>query len=215
MSDTWTIYTDGGSRGNPGPAAYAYVIKRPGVADIEEKVYLGQTTNNIAEYTGLVKALEHAKELGGRRLVLNSDSELMVKQMNGQYRVKNAGLAPLYQQAVALCKQFDSVAIKHVYRQQNAHADRLCNEELDNPRHAKPRSLVGQDSNPVESETETRSESRFTKKDKLAPTPLMQALELMRQSAALWAENGDPTTPAPAEILNRICEIVRHAGPEV
>jgi ribonuclease HI len=234
MSDTWTIYTDGGSRGNPGPAAYAYVIKRPGVADIEEKVYFGQTTNNIAEYTGLVKALEHAKELGGRKLVVNSDSELMVKQMNGQYRVKNAGLLPLYQQAVALRKQFDSVAIKHVYREQNARADRLCNEALDNPRHAKPRSFVGQDANPVESEsvagvgtptpgsdyrprprtTETRSESRPTKKGKLAPTPLMQALEIMRQSAALWAENGDPTTPAPAEVLNRICEIVRHAEPE-
>ncbi len=215
MSDTWTIYTDGGSRGNPGPAAYAYVIKRPGVADIEEKVYLGQTTNNIAEYSGLVKALEHAKELGGRKLVVNSDSELMVKQMNGQYRVKNAGLTPLYQQAVALRKQFDSVAIKHVYRQQNAQADRLCNEALDNPRHAKRRSFVGRDSNPVESETETKSESRPTKKDKLAPTPLMQALEIMRQSAALWAENGDATTPAPAEVLNRICEIVRHAEPEV
>jgi ribonuclease HI len=211
MSDTWTIYTDGGSRGNPGPAAYAYVIKRPGIADIEEKVYLGQTTNNVAEYTGLVKALEHAKELGGRKLVVNSDSELMVKQMNGQYRVKNAGLTPLYQQAVALRKQFDSIAIKHVYRQQNAQADRLCNEALDNPRHAKPRSFVRQHSNPLEIETETRSESRPTKKDELAPTPLIQALEIMRQSAVQWAENGDPTTPAPAEVLNRICEIMRHA----
>ena len=102
MDETWTIYTDGGSRGNPGPAAYAYVIKRPGVADIEEKGYLGQTTNNIAEYTGLVKALEHAHELGGRKLLVNSDSELMVKQLNGQYKVKNAGLVPLYQKAVAL-----------------------------------------------------------------------------------------------------------------
>ena len=63
------------------------------------KCYLGQTTNNIAEYTGLVKALEHAKELGGKKLIVNSDSELMVKQMNGQYKVKNEGLRPLYQQA--------------------------------------------------------------------------------------------------------------------
>src|SRR5207302_4379199 len=86
MSDTWTIFTDGGSRGNPGPAAYAYVIKRPGQADLEEKCYLGHTTNNIAEYSGFVKALEHAKELGGKKLIVNSDSELMVKQMNGQYK---------------------------------------------------------------------------------------------------------------------------------
>ena len=70
MSDAWTIYTDGGSRGNPGPAAYAYVIKRPGQLDIEEKCYLGKTTNNIAEYTGLVKALEHATRIGGKKLIV-------------------------------------------------------------------------------------------------------------------------------------------------
>src|SRR5437667_8884054 len=79
MSDTWTIFTDGGSRGNPGPAAYAYIIQRPGQPDIEGKAYLGNTTNNIAEYTGLVKALERAKKLGGKKLIVNSDSELMVK----------------------------------------------------------------------------------------------------------------------------------------
>ena len=78
MSDIWTIYTDGGSRGNPGPAGYGYVIKRPGQPDIEGKCYLGKTTNNIAEYTGVVKALEHAKQLGGRKVILLSDSELMV-----------------------------------------------------------------------------------------------------------------------------------------
>jgi ribonuclease HI len=213
MSDTWTIYTDGGSRGNPGPAAYAYVIKRPGVADIEEKCYLGQTTNNIAEYTGLVKALEHAKELGGRKLVVNSDSELMVKQMNGQYRVKNAGLLPLYQRAAALRKQFDSVTIKHVYREHNSQADALCNEAMDNPRNAKPRSFAAHDSNCV-TEEKARLESYPTKKNDLAATPLMQALEFMRQSAALWAKSGDPTTPVPAEVLNRICEIMQQGEPE-
>src|ERR1022692_3487545 len=112
MNDTWTIYTDGGSRGNPGPAAYAYVIKRAGEVDVEEMGYLGHTTNNIAEYTGLVKALEHARELGGRTLIVKSDSELMVKQLNGQYKVKNAGLLPLYQQAMALRRQFEVVTIK-------------------------------------------------------------------------------------------------------
>ena len=128
MTDTWTIYTDGGSRGNPGPAAYAYVIKRPGDADIEERCYLGQTTNNIAEYTGFVKALEHAVEIGGKRLVVHSDSELMVKQMNGQYRVKNEGLRPLFEQASKLRRQFESVTFKHVYREQNSQADGLCND---------------------------------------------------------------------------------------
>ena len=101
-----TIHTDGGSRGNPGPAAYAYTLERPDHDDIEEKCYLGSTTNNIAEYTGFVKALEHARELGVRRVRVHSDSELLVKQMNGQYKVKNEGLLPLYRQAVRPARRF-------------------------------------------------------------------------------------------------------------
>src|SRR5437660_9650366 len=117
-----TIYTDGGSRGNPGPAAYAYVIQREGESNIEEKCFLGRTTNNIAEYTGLVKALEHARHLGATRLTVYSDSELMVKQMNGEYRVKNAGLIPLYEEATRLRKQFAYAAFRHVRREQNQQA---------------------------------------------------------------------------------------------
>ena len=110
-----------------------------GEADIEERCYLGQSTNNIAEYTGMVKALEHAKELGGRSLLVHSDSELMVKQMNGQYRVKNEGLLPLYRQAVKLREAFDKVTFKHVRREYNEQADALCNEAMDNPRDWPPR----------------------------------------------------------------------------
>jgi ribonuclease HI len=203
MTDTWTIYTDGGSRGNPGPAAFAYVIKRPGEVDVQENGYLGQSTNNIAEYTGLVKALEHAKELGGRNLIVNSDSELMVKQMNGQYKVKNEGLRLLYEQATKLRKQFDTVTIKHIYREQNAQADALCNEAMDNPRDSKPRISVTPGT--------ARLESPAAKSE---PTPLMRALEIMNQSATLWAKSGDPTTPAPAQVLNRICDIMG-AEPEI
>src|SRR5882724_1566465 len=133
-----TIYTDGGSRGNPGPAAYAFVIERPGLDDIEEKAYIGRTTNNIAEYTGLVKALEYARHLGAGRVTVYSDSELMVKQMNGEYRVKHRGLLPLYEQAVQLRKQLLSVTIRHVRREQNKHADRLCNEAMDHPADHQP-----------------------------------------------------------------------------
>ena len=204
MNDSWTIYTDGGSRGNPGPAAYAYVIKRPGAADIEEKGFLGQTTNNIAEYTGLLKALEHAKEIGGSKLIVNSDSELMVKQMNGLYKVKNEGLRPLYLQATALRKQFDSVTIKHIYREQNSQADALCNEAMDSPHDAKPRTFVGRDSNPVILGKVTGAESYPTNSDL---TPLMQALDIMKQSAARWAK-GNASDPSPAEVLNRIVEIL-------
>src|SRR5437868_1765974 len=103
-ADVLTIYTDGAARGNPGPAAFAYVMRRPGAPDIEEKGCLGDSTNNVAEYTALVRALEHAQRLGARRLIVNSDSELMVKQMAGEYKVKHEGLRPLYEQAVALRK---------------------------------------------------------------------------------------------------------------
>ena len=199
MSDSWTIHTDGGSRGNPGPAAYAYVIKRPGLADIEEKCYLGKTTNNIAEYTGLVKALEHAKRIGGKKLIVNSDSELMVKQLNGQYRVKNEGLRPFYEQAVALRKHFDSVTIKHIYRDQNSQADALCNEAMDD------RSPTEQVFDRVEPAEKTRSESPATK---LEETPMMQALELLKHSATRWA-TGNATDPSPAEVLSKIVEILQ------
>ncbi len=200
MSDTWTIFTDGGSRGNPGPAAYAYVIKRPGVADIEEKGYLGHTTNNIAEYTGLVKALEHAKELGAKKLLVNSDSELMVKQMNGQYKVKNEGLRPLYTQATALRKHFDSVVIKHIYREQNSEADALCNQAMDNE--SEPSRVSGRPDPGEPSRVSGRVEAP-------AMTPLMQALDLLEHNAMRWADGGDANNPPPAQILNQLLEILR------
>src|SRR5271156_6010612 len=101
MSDTnlLTIHTDGAARGNPGPAAFAFVITRPGQPDDEDSGCLGETTNNIAEYAALVKALERARQLGGRRVVVHSDSELMIKQMRGEYKVKNEGLRALFEQA--------------------------------------------------------------------------------------------------------------------
>src|SRR4051812_24709406 len=103
--DLYVIYTDGGSRGNPGPAAFAYTIEHAGDDPVEVKTYLGRTTNNIAEYSGLVKALEHALELGARKLLVHSDSELMIKQLNGEYKVKNEGLRPLYAEADRLRRQ--------------------------------------------------------------------------------------------------------------
>jgi ribonuclease HI len=202
MSDTWTIYTDGGSRGNPGPAAFAYVIKRPGQVVIEEYGFLGETTNNIAEYTGLIRALEHAKELGGARLLINSDSELMVKQLNGQYKVKNEGLRPLYEKADALRRQFESVVIKHIYRDQNAHADALCNEAMDSRSPSRPRVSASRiDVVPTPPEAKPKI---------LALTPLMRALEILKRSAGEWARSGDADDPPPAEVLSKICDIMKH-----
>jgi ribonuclease HI len=127
-----TIYTDGASRGNPGEAAFAYVIRREGQPAVEGAGCLGQMTNNQAEYTALIRALERAFEMGPHhRVIIYSDSELMVKQMNGQYRVKNEELRSLYEQACALRRRFDGpVTIRHVRREQNKRADQLCNEVL-------------------------------------------------------------------------------------
>jgi len=126
------IHTDGASRGNPGAAAYAYVIARDGAEDVEEGDCLGQMTNNQAEYTALVRALRHALELGAdSRLLVHSDSELMVKQMKGEYRVKNEELRPLYEEARALVRQFERFSIRTVPRAQNARADALVNAALD------------------------------------------------------------------------------------
>ena len=97
MSDTATMHIDGAARGNPGPASYAVVLARPGQPDVEEADTIGTATNNVAEYTALLRGLELAAELGVKKLVVFSDSELLVKQMNGEYRVKNADLLPLYE----------------------------------------------------------------------------------------------------------------------
>ena len=113
---TFTIHIDGAARGNPGPAAFAYVIERDGEPPIEDKGCLGTSTNNQAEYTALVKVLERAAQLQARRLLIHSDSELLVKQMNGVYRVKNEDLRQLYEQAKRLAAQFERVTLRHVLR---------------------------------------------------------------------------------------------------
>jgi ribonuclease HI len=131
-ADVLTIHTDGAARGNPGPAAFAYVIARDGAPPIEERGCLGRMTNNQAEYTALVRALEHAARLGAAQHVqVFSDSELMVKQMRGEYRVKNEELRDLYEQARRLVGRFAVVRFQHVRREQNTRADELCNEALD------------------------------------------------------------------------------------
>jgi ribonuclease HI len=135
-----TIHTDGASRGNPGEAAYAYTIARDGQAVIEEAGRLGRVTNNQAEYAALVRALEHAMRMGPEhRLLIHSDSELMVKQMRGEYKVKNEDLRDLYEQARQLVRKFvGTVTFKHVRREHNRRADELCNEALDGLREPSP-----------------------------------------------------------------------------
>jgi ribonuclease HI len=135
-----TIHTDGASRGNPGAAAFAYVIERDGMPTIEGSGCLGKMTNNQAEYTALVRALEHALRLGpDNNVLVKSDSELMVKQMRGEYKVKNEELRGLYEQARRLVGQFTGrVTLQHVRRDQNKRADQLCNNALDGVREPAP-----------------------------------------------------------------------------
>jgi ribonuclease HI len=123
---------DGGSRGNPGPAAYGVVI-RDGRGEIVARLkkYIGQNTNNVAEYFGLIAALDYAQTHGVRALRIESDSELLVKQMRGQYKVKSGDLKPLFERAKKMAAALESFRIDHVYREQNREADALVNQALD------------------------------------------------------------------------------------
>ena len=126
------LSTDGGARGNPGPAAFAYVLEaEDGTVLATHGEAIGVATNNVAEYAALVAGLEKAVELGVSDLEVISDSELMVKQMRGEYRVKNEALRDLSTRASRLAREVGSVSYKAVRREQNKLADRLVNEALD------------------------------------------------------------------------------------
>ena len=127
-----TAYIDGGARGNPGPAGYGVRIESPDGAVLDElHGALGIATNNVAEYNGLLAALRWAVDHDARNLRIRSDSELLVKQMVGEYKVKHPGLQPLAAQARLLLMQLDRVVFEHVRREHNTEADRLSNVAMD------------------------------------------------------------------------------------
>jgi formyltetrahydrofolate-dependent phosphoribosylglycinamide formyltransferase len=126
------IHTDGGSRGNPGPAAAGFVLDDVDGHRLQAKAFfLGQTTNNVAEYTALIKALEAARKLGAEHVTVYSDSELMVRQLSGEYKVKSEAIRPLFEQVNDLRSQFESCLVRHVMREKNEEADRIVNQALD------------------------------------------------------------------------------------
>jgi ribonuclease HI len=127
------IHIDGGSRGNPGPAGAGAVVQDKNDNSILYKggVFLGKATNNVAEYSGLLAGLAAAKELNATHVDLFSDSQLLVRQMIGQYRVKNAGLKPLHRQATDLASGFEACSFTHVRREENTAADKLANMAMD------------------------------------------------------------------------------------
>ncbi len=189
-----TINIDGASRGNPGPAAFAYIISRDSQPPIEESGCLGQITNNVAEYTALVRALERAAELAAKRLVIRSDSELLVKQMNGEYRVKDPNLRVLFDRAKELSEGFDSVSIKHVPRAQNSRADQLCNAALDGAGRRLPMTSRDRSSAPAVSAER-------------ADAIREEAVACLQTAAAAWAR-GDAKQPPAADVWEQLWSIL-------
>ena len=132
MSERLVAHVDGGARGNPGPAAIAAVLSDPGGGVVEEHTEtIGRATNNVAEYRALLLGIEAARGRGARELDIVGDSELIARQVRGEYRVKDQGLRELHARVSKARKEFDRWTIRNVPREENEHADRLVNEALD------------------------------------------------------------------------------------
>lgn len=136
------IYIDGASRGNPGPAGIGVAVLGPkGERLAEKSAYIGETTNNVAEYRALLAALKKAKEMGAERVQVRTDSELLFRQMQGSYRVKSPRLVGLFQEAHALTRGFSEFKLQRIPRQENRRADRLANLAID-ARMGKPKAAT-------------------------------------------------------------------------
>jgi ribonuclease HI len=132
MKETITIQFDGGSRGNPGPAGIGVVLRaEDGTPLVTLGRFIGRATNNVAEYRALIAGLQKAVELGAKKILVRGDSELIVRQMLGQYRVKSPDLKGLYDEAQSLYRQFEQAKIEHNYRDKNTLADKLANLAMD------------------------------------------------------------------------------------
>lgn len=125
------IFTDGAARGNPGPAGIGVVIRNDEKVLLTVADFIGKATNNVAEYMAFIRGLEEALDMGERAIEVFSDSELLVKQINGEYRVKNEGLIPLFHHAQSLIKKFKHCKVYHTAREENKLADKLANRGID------------------------------------------------------------------------------------
>jgi ribonuclease HI len=135
VPDSVVVHVDGGSRGNPGPSAVAAVASSPdGEPLAERSAYIGETTNNVAEYRAVQLGLELARELGASSVEVVNDSQLIARQIGGQYKVKHAGLKPLFLETMRALREFDKWSVRDVRREHNQRADELVNEELDKAR---------------------------------------------------------------------------------
>jgi ribonuclease HI len=192
-----TVHIDGAARGNPGPAAFAFVLERPGQPVVEHAERMGTATNNVAEYTALLAALEKGADLGVMSLRVFSDSELLVKQMTGEYRVKHPDLQALYAEAQHLRKQFTEVTLTHVRREQNKRADELCNIALDGE---KKSSHAAKSTSPAGPAT-TVGDAAVRE----------EALTCLIAAAKSWADKG-PTNPPPGQVWDQLWSILEDGG---
>ncbi len=201
MSRTATLYIDGAARGNPGPAAYAVVLTSPGQPDIEQAQAIGTATNNIAEYTALIEGLSLAAQRGVQKLNIFSDSELVVRQMNGEYQVRSQELRKLHEKARRLWDQFEQVTIQHIPREQNQRADTLANQALDGTR-----------------DTSRHGQSGLLKLAR-TPSPTLaseeairaEAIRCLADAARHWASHGT-TELAPEMVWDQLWSLLEEAG---
>jgi ribonuclease HI len=220
----FTINIDGGSRGNPGLAAFGYVIAHDGETVLDGNGTLPHATNNVAEYTALIRALEKAAELNAATVEIRSDSELLVRQMNGQYKVKNAGLLPLFEEAQDLRKGFKRVSFTHIPREQNREADRLCNEAMDGKiigagQGSKTKPAAPKPSRPArhalsrDAESSERSGFRPSDQDALLlwRSTLGEAERLIRDAQFQWVDEGSET-PTPRDVMQAIAQLLESRG---
>ncbi len=208
MSDTATMHIDGASRGNPGAAAYAVVLARPGRPVVEEADTIGTASNNVAEYTALVEGLTLAAELGVKKLQVFSDSELMVKQMAGAYKVKHEDLRPLYEEACRLRKQFESVTIAHVRREQNKRADAIGNDALDGKPRKRGQPVPTDFDVPV---TAARAAIHTPKTNVDDAGVRADAIQCLADAAKHWAANGVAKLP-PEAVWEQLWSLLDESG---
>jgi ribonuclease HI len=149
MDELITLEFDGGSRGNPGPAGIGVVLRAADATPIVTLGrFIGRATNNVAEYQALITGLQKAQELGAKKLLIRGDSELIIKQMLGQYRVRHPELKPLYEEAYHLLHQFQQAKLEHNLRHKNTLADKLANLAMD-----KKGEVTEADDNPLDTPT--------------------------------------------------------------
>jgi formyltetrahydrofolate-dependent phosphoribosylglycinamide formyltransferase len=177
LLDEITVYTDGGSRGNPGPAAASFILNDSAGNRLSAKAFfLGKATNNVAEYTAVSKALQAAKQIGVKRLTVFSDSELLVKQINGEYKVKSEQIRPLFRQTVNLLSEFENWRVQFLSREENKEADQLVNRALNLEQDIAMETQI-----PPESPEQNRKPVRLGVLISGESTTLMNILEYIKQ----------------------------------